>query len=318
MNCLYCYQPLDTGETHYHSPCSKALFGTSAAPRLDYDYTDIQKLARKVVNQRLAIPGVQPKLSLTFSGPRDKQRLTIVGLWDGLFILKPPSKQYPELPENESLSMMLAQTCGLDTAVQGLIHFRSGERAYLTRRFDRTLYRNKLLKLAQEDMCQLTGLLTENKYHSSLEKVGKAIKAFTTNKGYELLRFFEQVLFAFLIGDSDRHLKNYSLVTDAHNVIRLSPLYDTVNTKLVMPKDEEETALTVNGKKNKLTKQDFLQLATHLGMPEKSVENVFESFAEALPRCQDVIARSFLSKKTQKIYHQILLNRGKRLGLQGN
>lgn len=315
MKCLCCYQPLERNDPPYHRTCAKNLFGSETVPVLDYDYEDIQKLARDVVNQRLAIPGMQPKLSLTFSHPTDKHRLTIIGLWEGLFVLKPPRPDYPELPENESLSMVLANRCGLHTATHGLIHFRSGERAYLTRRFDRKLYRNTMTKLAQEDMCQLTGQLTENKYNSSLEKVGKAVKTFTTHTGLELIRFFEQVIFAFLIGDSDRHLKNYSLVTDDSGIIALSPLYDVISTTLALPTDTEETALTVNGKKHKITREDFVLLANHLSIPDKSIQNIFKHFAQSLPNCHTTIDQSFLSAAAKKKYHAILHARAKRLQL---
>src|ERR1700692_1418934 len=107
MKCLFCYQPLKTGATQeYHDRCSKKIFGNVKAPILDYEMQEITDLAKEVITHRLAIPGVQPKLSLVLDRPNKNnpgERLTIVGLWDGIYVLKPSNPQYKELPENEDL-----------------------------------------------------------------------------------------------------------------------------------------------------------------------------------------------------------------------
>src|SRR5690606_8244337 len=119
--------------------CSKRLFGTPSAPRLDYDYSEVRKLAKEVVARRLAIPGVQPKISLTLEKVNSDNRFTIVGIWNGLYVLKPPHESYRQLPENEALIMSLAELCKIDVAPHGLIRFRSGEMAYIAKRFDRVI-----------------------------------------------------------------------------------------------------------------------------------------------------------------------------------
>ncbi len=193
--CLYCYQVLENKEQDFHATCAKKIFGTAQAPIIGFDLKQLEVLAQQLVVKSIAITGVQPKLSLEMEKQRNEiPRLTIVGL-QGNFILKPPSKVYKELPENEDLTMHLASLAKIKTASHCLIRLHSGELAYLTKRFDRS----KKEKIAVEDFCQLAENLTEHKYRSSIEKVAKITQLFTSNKGLEALRLFELVLFCFVI-----------------------------------------------------------------------------------------------------------------------
>lgn len=298
--CLVCFKQINSGDSEYHKKCSKNLFGSATPPNLDYKYSEIQELAKKVISNRLAIPGVQAKLSLGYERVKSHNRLTIVGLWNGIFVLKPPSKDYPQLPENEALIMSLAETCKIEVAPHGLIRFKTGELAYISRRFDRVLKKKKLMKLAQEDMCQLLGHLTEDKYESSMEKVARSIQMNTTNKLYNVLVLFDVTLFSFLVGNADMHLKNFSLLKDVRGTIRLSPAYDLVSTAIADIDDKEDIALTLNGKKNRLTIEDFTKFASYCGIPEKSFENTLKRFKGALPKMEEKINISFLTKKKQK------------------
>jgi hypothetical protein len=179
--CLYCYKELNANETDFHKACSKQFFGSTHPPLLALDQEQLENLAREIVIKSIAVTGVQPKLSLQLEeSPHQVPRLTLVGLY-GDYILKPPSKEYPCLPENEDLTMHLAESVGIRTAAHSLIRLSSGELAYITRRFDR----HNGQKIAVEDFCQLTETLTEHKYRGSVEKIGKLVRQFTTNKGYE-------------------------------------------------------------------------------------------------------------------------------------
>lgn len=300
--CLYCYQPLNESGQDFHASCAKKMFGTKYAPIIDFNLKQLEELAKQIVIKSIAITGVQPKLSLELEKHKNElSRLTIVGL-HGNFILKPPSTEYKELPQNEDVTMHLANLVKIKTAQHCLIRLHSGELAYITKRFDR----NKKDKIAVEDFCQLTENLTEHKYRSSIEKVAKATQKFTTNKGLEALRLFEFVLFCYLTGNADMHLKNFALLENALGEFELSPAYDLVSTALVIADDKEETALTINGKKSRLKKKDFDALAISMNINTKVLDSIYTKFEKALPKWIDFIKQSFLSKTMQKNYIELI------------
>ncbi len=300
--CLYCYQALNENELDFHTPCAKRMFGTKQAPIIDFNLKELEELAKQIVIKSVAVTGVQPKLSLEIEkDKRELSRLTIVGL-HGNFILKPPSPEYKELPQNEDLTMHLASLVKIKTAQHCLIRLASGELAYITKRFDR----NKNDKIALEDFCQLTENLTEHKYRGSIEKVAKITEKFTTNKGFEILRLFELVIFCYLTGNADMHLKNFALLENTLGEYELSPAYDLVSTALVIQDDKEESALTINGKKNRLNKKDFDVLASSMEINSKVLERIYAKFEAALPVWIDFINQSFLTKTMQKNYIELL------------
>lgn len=269
-NCLFCYKPVETGG--YHTACSRVFFGTTQVPYLELDQEKLKKLGEVTVAERLAITGVQPKISLSLNGEKGNKRLTLVGLW-GDYILKPQSKEYLLMPEVEDLTMHLAALFKIETAKHALIRTSTGELAYITKRFDR----KKGKKIHVEDLCQLSQLMTEQKYNSSFERVGKIIKQFASNTGLDAIKYFRLVLFSFLTGNNDMHLKNFSLMHTNHGVL-LSPAYDLINFNLIYPKDKEDMALTLGGRKRKIKRSDFNQLAQSLGIPELVRDNIYSLF----------------------------------------
>lgn len=302
MKCLYCYQPCSKDEIDFHPSCSKKIFGTIQPPVIDFDLKQLEELAKQIVIESKAVTGVQPKLSLNIKKQiNEVQRLTIVGL-QGDYILKPPSAQYKELPENEDLTMHLAELARIKTAKHSLIRLHSGELAYLTKRFDRI--RGK--KIAVEDFCQLSESLTEQKYRGSIEMIGKISNKFTTNNGIEAQRLFELVMFCYLIGNADMHLKNFSLIENLLGEYEFSPAYDLLNTAIVIPDDNEESALTINGKKRKISLKDFDALAASLKINNKSTQAIYASLKKILPKWIACIHESFLSKNLQKVYIEVL------------
>jgi serine/threonine-protein kinase HipA len=306
-NCVLCYQPLTGKEQNVHASCSRKLYGQSTPPLLPYSENDIEPLAQEIIQSHTAVTGVQAKLSLHISGHRKadaERRFTIVGLWGG-YILKPPSPLYPQLPEVEDVTMHLAQLAKIKTAPHGLIRLQSGNLAYITQRVDRT----KKGKLAMEDMCQLTERLTEDKYHGSYEQIGKTILRYSTTPGLDVVNFCELVLFSFLTGNADMHLKNFSLLEQPGIGMILSPAYDLVSTALVNPADKEEMALTLNGRKKKLKKQDFVALMDVLHVEEKQQQNILNKMKNALPRWLEMIDRSFMSDEFKAQYKAILAER---------
>jgi len=313
-SCLVCYRTLDDAHSRYHPQCSQRLFGQRTAPELPYHYDELKEAAKKVVRSRVAVPGVQAKLSMNLEKSRKKNsRFTLVGLW-GNFILKPPVENYPRMPEIEHLTMHLAGLFKIDAVPHGLMHLKSGELAYITRRIDRTPGGKKM---HMEDMCQLTERLTEDKYRGSMEQVGKTIKRFSTNPLFDCIRFFDVALFSFLTGNADMHLKNFSLIYPVDEMVQLSPAYDMLATRLLIPEkdDPEEMALTVNGKKRKLTIYDFEQLAANLGLNQKQTSNVFKRFSKALPETGTVIDHGFLPEEKKDEFKQLVADRARRLRL---
>ena len=238
-------------------------------------------------------------------------RLTLVGL-DGAYILKPPVEQYPQMPELEHLTLLMARCFGIDTAECGLIALEGGQLSFITRRMDRDGAR----KLHMEDMCQLTDRLTEQKYRGSMEQVGRAILRYCSNPLFEAVRLFDLSLFCFLTGNADMHLKNFSLLYAPGGEVRLSPGYDLLPTVLLIPEDKEEMALTLNGKKRKLTLSDFRRFGLALQLTDRQVENSFRRINQALNSGLDLIGQSVCSAENKLRYRDLIVARAMRLGWQ--
>lgn len=307
--CLFCYKPLIENEIDFHLQCSKKFFGSKIPKEVPFNLSEIEKQAIFTLQGRIAVTGVQPKISLdTNSNSGNNNRLPIVGMM-GNYILKPPVKQYPEMPEIEDLTMHLAELLKIKTAQHSLIKLKSGELAYITKRFDR----DKNSKLAMEDMAQLTGMLTENKYRGSMEKIGKVINQFSNYAMFDLIRFYELTLFCFITGNADMHLKNFSLLTTTNNEIILSPAYDLLSTKLLTPDDLEEIALTLNGKKNKIKLNDFKIFAAKLGINNTSIENVHKKFIKNANTLLSFVDESFLTESMKNNYKNLLKDKYKQL-----
>ena len=261
-------------------------------------------VAEQIVSSQITITGVQPKLSLNIeptSKDTPQKRLTIVGLW-GNYILKPPTSTYPQLPEVEDLTMHLAAIAKIRVVPHSLIRLQSGNLAYITRR----IYRTKKGKLHMEDMCQLTERLTENKYHGSYEQIAKAILRYSSTPMLDVVNFFEQVLFSFLTGNADMHLKNFSLISQPATGYILAPAYDMVATALVNPADDEELALTLNAKRKRIKRSDFTAAFSTLKLNSKQQENIFRKMEKARPRWAELIDASFTSDELKQQYKKLI------------
>lgn len=236
------------------------------------------------------------------------EKLIIMGLW-GEFILKPQTTRYEQLPEIEDLTMHLAEISKIKTVKHSLVRLKSGELAYITKRIDRL----KKRKLHMEDMCQLTERQTEHKYKESHEQVAKKIKTFSANPGFDIVNFYELVLFCFLTGNNDMHLKNFSMLKSADLNYNLCPAYDLVASELVVEGDDEELALNLNGKKKKLKRKDFLMAMKTSGMNDKAIENVFKKFEKLQDKWHAFIDESFLSDEFKKNYQTMVVEKFKQL-----
>ncbi len=257
-----------------------------------------------VIHSQTTLTGVQAKLSLDINkgGRNESTRFTIVGLW-GQYILKPQTDTFAHLPELEDLTMHLAEVAKIKVVPHSLIRFADGELCYITRRIDRTADGGKL---PMEDMCQLTERLTEYKYKGSYEQIAKAIMRFSSIPELDMVNYWEQVVFSWITGNADMHLKNFSLYSRANGKYTLTPAYDMLSTALVMPEDTEELALTLNGKKRKIKKSDFVSSMLGLGMKEKVVENIFGKFVKVKEQWFELIDISFIPDEMKGKYKNII------------
>ncbi len=306
--CLCCYKPLAEGEKDFHASCVRKFFGTNETPTLDYTAEQLDELALKIIQDQTSLTGVQPKLSLHLTKHRGVGRLTIVGLWGG-YICKSQTAYYAQLPEVEDLTMHLAEVARIQVVPHTLMRMADGSLCYLTKRVDRTADGGKI---AMEDMCQLTERQTEHKYRSSYERVAKAILQYSSEPKLDVVNYFEQLLFLWLTGNNDMHLKNFSLYAPDGRY-RLSPAYDLLNAAIVNPKDEDELALTLNGRNRKLRLEDFLKAAQSMGIPEIVVRRLVTKYKGLAPRFEETIATSFLSSDLKQQYLALLNERLARL-----
>jgi serine/threonine-protein kinase HipA len=292
--CLICYLP---AEDFYHLDCMKKVFGREIIPRVDYNEEQLEHLIKLQLFEKSSIAGAQKKASMDFVSAKEN-RLTLTNLW-GKFIFKPRGLA-PHLPENEHLCLKLAELSGIQVERSALIPYGQGEIGFIARRFDRGEDEEEF---HQEDFCQLTEKLSYKKYSGSIEQIGKIIKKISDYPGDDLFRLYELVIFNFLIGNVDAHLKNISLgfETALGAKVKLTPFYDLISTDLFLKNDPEESALAINGKKNKLSSQDFLALSNSLGLDVKIHNRLIQKFKKNHRSWFQLIDRSFLSeiKKTE-------------------
>lgn len=303
--CLYCHKELKAHETDFHAHCSRTFFGDSVPPTLSYSHDEMDSLAAAIIQSQTTLTGVQPKISLHLNQHEGSKRLTVVGLW-GSYIFKPQTELYPHLPELEDVTMHLAEESKLAVVPHSLIRLRDGELGYITRRIDR---KADGTKIAMEDMCQLTERPTEYKYRSSHEQIAKAIRKFSFVPDLDIMQYYELVLFCYLTGNNDMHLKNFSIYQPNAGEYRLAPAYDLLNVAIVNPKDAEELALTLNGKKRKLTRHDFETAMLSSGLNEKVASNIFRKFLRIYPQWEATIRNSFLPADWQEAYWQLIQQR---------
>ncbi|MEY4616715.1 MAG: hypothetical protein RJB66_1675 [Pseudomonadota bacterium] len=311
--CLYCYQPIDNKQEFlYHRNCSLEIFNTEIPPVLDFDNEKIKELGLQTINEKLAVPGVQKKISLSLDEETGKNgqrafRMTVANLW-ARYILKPKSNP-PHLPENEHLNLLMARQAGIKTANSGLLPLKNGQLAFISERFDRPQSGGKN---HMEDFCQILGKRPEQKYIGSVEQVGKQLRNITYINAPEdnILRLFELVVFCYLTGNADLHLKNISVLWSP--MPSLSPAYDLLCTDAWI-KDDEETALSISGKKNKLNKLDFEKLYLHLGIKPKVANNVYAHMAKQIQNWQELIDASYLEEEYKEKFKELLHNRAKTL-----
>lgn len=296
--CLLCYEALDSGE--YHEKCSQEFFGTSRAVQIDLNDEIVKELAQMNIQNGISIQGVQKKMAIDVSNSGREGRLCLTH-YAGKYILKPKGI-IPHTPENEDLVMKMARSYGISVAQNCLVYLNTGDLATLSKRMDRDEERQKI---HMEDFCQILDQVTAKKYVSSYQKVGKTLNIYCKGNApkEQVLKLFELVVFSYLVGNSDLHLKNISVIHDPKP--RLAPAYDLLSFEIFQEdfkeRDLETMALAINGKKNKFKKEDFDLLAAELGIKEKVRDYVYKKFKENITDWTMLIRKSFLEKRKQDL-----------------
>ncbi len=309
--CLKCYLPLEEGEIgEWHRRCSRSFFTADEPPLIALDDETIQTLAKESSKEGWSIAGVQQKLSLAALVKEDTKRFH-----PSLYILKPQSPDHPHLPELESAAMHLANCAKIETVDHALVRLEDGQLAYITKRIDRRFMKDTVTKIAMEDFCQLSGRLTEDKYKGSYEQCGAIVQRHSSQAMLDLTNLFYLLVFSFVIGNNDMHLKNFSLYTPERGRTMLTPAYDLLPVTLVLPQDKEETALTLSGKKNKITRRDFLSLAKAYTVPDKVAVNLISRLLTMQDEFTLIIRRSFLDESLQAQLIALIEERMRRLSV---
>ncbi len=299
--CLYCYKELKEGQKDFHPSCARKFFGTKDVPLLEYKHEELDQLAEQIIRAQTSLTGVQPKLSLNLDRHDGCSRLTTVGLW-GDYIFKPQTESYAKLPENEDLTMHLAEAAKISVVPHSLIRLADGKLGYITKRIDRT---ENGEKIDMEDMCQLTLHPTEYKYKGSHEQIAKTILQYSNTPKLDLTNYMQLLLFCFVTGNNDMHLKNFSLYRPAEDY-QLTPAYDLLNVAIAL-------ALTLAGKKTKLRLADFLNAAKTMGLEENVVQRLVAGLHKVFPKWQQLIKDSFLSEDQKQAYEELVIARLDRL-----
>ena len=276
----------------------KEMFGMNQIPKISLSLEDLPLKAQDMAG-KMSISGVQPKLSLKLD---KRQMQLIIAPTGGEYIFKPQVQHFSHIPENENCCMDIAEAFGVDVPPHCLLPLSDGTLAYIVKRFDRKGEE----KIHQEDFYQI--LEKKDKYLGSLEQIGKKLKEISAVPGLDVQLFFERVVLSFILGNGDGHFKNYS-ISYYQDGVRLSPAYDIVCSKLVLPK-EEDSALTINSKKNNLTREDFDSLAEYLKIPEKVR---YEKFSEKTTLIKQFIQASQLPADSKTKFIEIISSRYDRL-----
>lgn len=310
MRCLCCGKTLSTpNETGWHKACIKRFFGTTELPEIDISNETLNLLATETTNKGFTVPGVQKKLSLHLVSDGSKPRLTLVNYPTG-YILKPQVAEFEALPESEQLIMKMADMAGISTVPHALIK-GSGGLAYITKRVDRNLTKDNIEMLAMEDFCQLDLRLTEDKYRGSYERCAKIIKKYSSRIGIDITEFYIRLVFCFIVGNSDMHLKNFSLIetTEGSQEYVLSPAYDLLPVNANLPEDKEQFALTMNGKKMHILKGDFLKFASTCDIPRKTAIKLVQNLVSYTPKWLKMCDDSILPDDLKERLRQIIIER---------
>lgn len=297
--CRICLKPVR--DQVYHAACLRGLFGSAKVPQLDISLAKLHTAGLAMVG-RSSLSGVQKKISVTLTTDRETLQVAADG---GRYILKPQTETFPALPENEHVTTCLAKLVEIEVPPSGLVALSDGSLAFISKRFDRLPDGRKL---RQEDFCQLAEQSPKDKYEGSAELCVRLLRKFASEPLIEILKLYRLLLFAWWTGNGDMHLKNLSLFTDTQGIMRLTPAYDLVSTRLVIPDDP--LAMPVLGKKSKLTRKTWVEFAEYCAIPKKTAQRVLENQASVEETANDAIESCFLPAGQKAALKELLTERG--------
>ena len=307
MNCLCCGKALknDNG-TGWHKACVKRFFATTKLPDIDIDEQKLKVLAEESINKGYTVPGVQKKLSLHLLSEPGNPRLTLVNYPTG-YILKPQVDQFKAMPEAEQLVMSMADMIGISTVPHALIK-GNGQMAYITKRVDRIFEKTTVEMLAMEDFCQLDYRLTQDKYKGSYERCAKIIEKYSSRVGLDMAEFYMRIVFSFVTGNSDMHLKNFSLIETevGSGDYVLSPAYDLLPVNVIMPEDTEQLAIPMNGKKRNVRRKDFFIFADECGLSRISAEKMINLVVKNKDKMKKMCDESYIPEKMKSDFNHLI------------
>lgn len=302
--CWACLKPAPDG-VRYHPKCLRELFGSAQVPMVKVELAKLHTLALAMVGHT-SLSGIQRKVSLSLESEPRTLRVAAEG---GHYILKPQAQTFPHLPENEQVTMRIAESVGIDIPACALVELEDGSRAYIVRRFDRTADGKKLL---QEDFCQLAVRSPKDKYAGSAELCVKLLLRYASAPVVEAHRLFRLLVFVWWTGNGDMHLKNFSLLRHPDGHYRLSPAYDLLSTRLVIPGDE--LALPVCGKPKSISRRNWLDLASRCSLPKRTAERVLAEIGGAADDASELIGASLLPDAMKQQYAELVWERARTLG----
>ena len=308
MNCLCCGKPIkDNNESSgWHKTCIKKFFTTTVIPEIEITDSVLEELAKESTNKGYTIPGVQKKLSLHLS-KEVYPRLTVVNYPTG-YILKPQVKEFRALPEAEHIVMSMADKAKIRTVPHALVKSKDSY-AYITKRIDRVFSKDSNVKLiAMEDFCQLDLRLTQDKYKGSCERCGNIIKKYSSRSGLDMTELFYRLVFSFIVGNSDMHLKNFSLIESesGSGEYHLSPAYDLLPVNVIIPEDKEEFALPINGKKRNIHRKDFLIFAVDCGIAKLAAEKMIGQLVSMEPIFIEMCCNSLMPQDMKEAFIELV------------
>jgi serine/threonine-protein kinase HipA len=256
---------------------------------------------------KLSIQGVQPKLSAIISVVN--QQFEIVDQF-GNYIIKPQNDIFPELPENEDVTMKMAKVYGLEVPFHGLVYSKDGSLSYFIKRFDRY---SKGKKYATEDFAQLSGNSRDTKYDYTMEKLVKVIDDYCTFPAIAKADFFKRILFCFITGNEDMHLKNFSVITKAGKTT-LAPVYDFLNSSISIKNPQEELALSLKGKKSNFRATEIIDYYAkeRLELSDKTIDVILSDMNKSISKWTELVEISFLSDVMKEKYLNLMDDRIKR------
>jgi len=296
-SCLICLRNV-LGDDEYHPGCIESLFGSTTLPAIDVELSELYSLAASKMAGKMSISGAQEKVSLAFSADKTSLKVAATG---GRYILKPETTRLSAMPQNEQLSMLMAGLVSIEVPPFGLIRLIDGAIAYIIKRFDRLGDRTKL---QVEDFCQLAEKRVRDKYDGSAELCVRILRKYATEPLIEIQKLYRLILFTWWMANGDMHLKNFSLLTTAEGIRRLSPSYDLVCTKLIIPSDD--LALPIGGRQKSFSRRDWLQFAEYCQIPERAAKNLISRQIEALEPALRLISASFLPDRMKEQYQGFL------------